>query len=221
MRHLLQPRVLNIASVAALGSALACYPRVSLWLERPGPLWYLEITIFVCCTILWGFVFAWHTPYTQRPVFPFKMEPKPLLAATLTGLGAAALFHFWLDPKLRSQFPEEFPPDLSHWLASVLFTLGLSQLFLVLAPFDWLIRLLKKQWLAMGLTALFAVGVQALKIHMLPAPLSPGLLAALLVIRFVGGCLAVAFYLRGGVLLVWWWTLLLEIRHLLDLGNSP
>jgi hypothetical protein len=32
------------------------------------------------------------------------------------------------------------------------------------------------------------------------------------------GFLAVSFYLRGGVLLVWWWTILFEARHLLNLN---
>ena len=35
------------------------------------------------------------------------------------------------------------------------------------------------------------------------------------------GFLAVWFYLRGGVLLIWWWTLLIEARHLLDLAGNP
>jgi len=30
MRHLLQPRVLNIAAIAAVLSALACYPQLAL-----------------------------------------------------------------------------------------------------------------------------------------------------------------------------------------------
>jgi len=39
----------------------------------------------------------------------------------------------------------------------------------------------------------------------------------LLTLRVAGGFLAVAFYLRGGIYLVWWWTFLLESRLLLDL----
>jgi hypothetical protein len=46
MRHLFQPRVLNLAVIAALASALASYPRLSLWLNRSAPVWYLEGTIF-------------------------------------------------------------------------------------------------------------------------------------------------------------------------------
>jgi hypothetical protein len=45
-------------------------------------------------------------------------------------------------------------------------------------------------------------------------PVPPLPLAALLAGRIVMGFLAVSFYLRGGVLLVWWWTLLFEARLL-------
>jgi hypothetical protein len=220
MRHLLQPQVLNRAAPAALVSALACYPRMSLWLHRPGSVGYVETMIFACGVVLWGFVFAWHAPYTNRPVFIFKPELGPLAAVTVAGIGAAAVFQLWLDPSLRAIFPEEYPADLRHWLATLLFTLVLSQLFLTFAAFDWFIRLFKNRWLAMTLTALFAMAVQALKIHSLPAPVSPLLEAGLLVARFIGGLLAVEFYLRGGVLLVWWWSFLLEARLLFHLAGS-
>jgi hypothetical protein len=220
MRHLLQPRVLKMAVVAGLVSALACYPRLSLWLGRPGPMWYSETVIFVCCIMLWGFVFAWHTPYTKRPVFVFKLESVPVIAATLMAIGAAAVYHFWLDPSLRSKLPEDYPSDLQHWLAVVPFTLAFNQLFSTFAPFDWLMRLARNRWVAMSLTALFGAVVQVVKIHSLKVPVSPSLLTILLIMRIMGGCLAVAFYLRGGVFLVWWWIFLLESRLLLDLVGS-
>jgi hypothetical protein len=218
MRHLLQPRVLHAAAIAAALSALACYPRLSLWLHRSAPVWYLESVIFFCCITLWAFVFAWHQPYTHRPVFTFKLEPRPFLAATVVALGLAAVFHLWLDPPLRSKFPDEYPPDLPSWLSSVAFSFALIQLLLVFAPCDWLMRLVKNRWLAMALTAAFAAGVQALKIRSLHAPVSPLLVTVMLLARFLGGFLAVALYLRGGILLVWWWDLLLQCRHLPDLG---
>jgi hypothetical protein len=217
MRHLLQPRVLHAAALAAAVSALACYPRLSLWLHRSAPVWYLEAVIFFCCITLWAFVLAWHQPCTRRPVFTFKLEPLPFVAATVAALGVAVMFHLWLDPPLRSKFPEEYPLDLPSWLASVAFSFALIQLFLVFAPCDWLMRLVKNRWLTMALTAAFAAGVQALKIRSLPAPVSPLLVTVLLLLRFLGGLLAVALYLRGGILLVWWWDLLLQCRHLPDL----
>jgi hypothetical protein len=38
----------------------------------------------------------------------------------------------------------------------------------------------------------------------------------LLAIRGAAQALSVYLYLRGGVLLVWWWELLLQSRHLLS-----
>lgn len=216
MRHLLQPRVLNVASLAAAVSTLACYPRLRLWQHRPAPLWYLEATLFICCILLWSFVFAWHERYTQRPVFRWNRDPLPLLVATLTGLGTAVAFHLWLDPALRVKFPEEYPPDLAHWLAAVPFILAFNQLFLVFAPFDWLMRLSKNRWVATTLTSLLGVLLLLLKIHTLSATLAPPWLAVMLAGRVVAGFLVVWFYLRGGVLLVGWWALLLESRHVLD-----
>ena len=219
MRHLFQPRVLNLAVIAALASALASYPRLSLWLNRSAPVWYLEGTIFLCGIVLWGFVFAWHTQYTHRPVFILKPEPGPFIAATVVAIIAAAVFDLLLDPSLRSKLPEEYPADLEHWFAFLLFTLAINQLFLLFAPFDWLMRLFKNRWLATNLTVLFGAMLLAIKTQSLPAQLPPLLFAALLTGKVVTGFLAVAFYLRGGVLLVWWWTFLFETRHLLNLSE--
>jgi hypothetical protein len=218
MRHLFQPRVLNWAVIAALASALACYPRLSFWLNRSAPVWYLEGTIFLCGIVLWGFVFAWHTPYTLRPVFILKLEPKAFLTATVVGIIAAAVFDLLLDPALRSKIPEEYPVDLRHWFAMVLFSLAISQLFLLFAPFDWLMRLFKNRWVATNLTVLFGVLVLAMKIQSLPTQLPSLLFAALLTGKIVMGFLAVSFYLRGGVMLIWWWTFLFEARLLLNMN---
>ena len=216
MRHLLQPRVLKAAGIAASISTLACYPRLLLWSHRPGPVWYLEATIFICCLVLWGFVFAWHEPYTHRPVINFELELTPLLVATLAGIGTAAAYHLWLDPPLRSKFPEEYPPDLRHWLAAVPFMLAFNQLFLIFAPFDWLMRLTRNRWVATGLTGLWLAVLLVLKLHSLAATMATPLLAMMLAGRVVTGFLVVWLYLRGGVLLVCWWALLLESRFLVD-----
>ena len=221
MRHLLQPRVLKWASIAALASTLAAYPRLSLWLNRSAPIWYLEAAIFLCGIVLWGFVFAWHTPYTNRPVFVFKLEPGPFIAVTLIGIIAALVFHLFLDPSLRSKIPEEYPADLEQWFALVLFSLFFNQLFLLFAPFAWLMRLFKNRQVATSLTVLFGVFVLAIKNQASPTPVPPLLLWAFLAGRIVMGFLAVWFYLRGGVLLIWWWTFLFEARNLLNLAGSP
>ena len=217
VRHLLQPRILNLAVIAALASAVACYPRLALWLNRSAPVWYLEGAIFLCGIVLWGFVFAWHTQYTHRPVFVLKLEPRLFVGVTAAAIIAAAVFDLAIDPSLRSKVPEDYPFDLVHWFAFVLFSLALNQLFLLFAPFAWLMRLFKRRWVATNLTVLFGVVLLAMRIHSFPTPLPPLLAAALLTGKIVTGFLAVSFYLRGGVLLVWWWTFLFEARHLLNL----
>ena len=217
MRHLAQPRVLQSAIVASLFTSLACYPRLAVWLNRSRPLWYLEAVIFFCGIFLWGFVFAWHTRYTRRPVFVFKPELRLFTVVTVAAIVVAVTFHLLLDPVLRPKIPEDYPADLKQWLALALFSLAFNQLFLVFAPFAWCIRLFQNPRVATALTVLFGVFVLAVKIHSLPAPVSTAISAALLLGRVVTGFLAVAFYLRGGVLLSCWWTLLIEARRLLDL----
>jgi len=221
VRHLLQPRVLNLAVIAALASALACYSRISLWINRSAPIWYLEGAIFLCGIVLWSFVFAWHTQYTRRPVFMLKLEPEPFIAATLIGIIGATVFHLWLDPSLRSKIPEEYPSDMKQWFALVLFSMAFNQLFLLFAPFAWLMRLFKNRWAATSLTVLFGALVLAMNIRSLSTPVPPLLFAALLAGKIVMGFLAVSFYLRGGVMLIWWWTFLFEARHLLNLAGNP
>jgi hypothetical protein len=216
MRHLAQPRVLLLAVAAALVTTLACHLRLAHWLNRPDPLWLLESSIFLCGIVLWGFVFAWHTPYSGRPVFTLKIEPRLFLAVTLAGIVVATLFHLLVDPPLRSKIPEDYPVVGGQWLALALFSLAFNQLFFVFAPFAWLVRLFRNQRVAVGLTVLFGALVFAMKIHSIPAPIPSPLFAALLTSRIIMGFLAVSFYLRGGVLLSWWWTLLIEARHLPD-----
>ena len=219
MQHLLQPQTLKAASIAAAVSALACYPQLAAHPISQFPLWFLEANVFVCTVILWGFVFAWHTPYTGKSVFILKQEPKIFIIATVVGLGIAAIFHLCFDPALRAKFPKEYPQDLQAWLASVPFSFALTQLFLIFGPCDWVIRLAKNRWAAMIFTGVFAAFVQLMKIQTLKTPISPLLVTALLTTRFAGGFLAVWFYLRGGALLVYWWALLVACRHLLDFGG--
>jgi hypothetical protein len=71
------------------------------------------------------------------------------------------------------------------------------------------------------LTVLFGVIVLAIKYQSSTTPIPSLLFATLLAVRIVMGFLSISFYLRGGVLLSWWWTLLVEARNLLDVaGNS-
>jgi hypothetical protein len=221
MRNLAQPRVLKMAGVASLVTAVACYPRLSFWPNRAYPVWYLGAILFLCGIILWGFVFAWHTTYTHRPVFSLKLEYAPFITVTLAGIAVATAFHLFLDPALRLKMPEDYPANLNQWLAMALFSMAFNQLVFIFAPFAWLVRLFQNQRAATVLTVLFGAFVLTIKNHSSPTPLPSLLFATLLAVRIGMGFLSVSFYLRGGGLLSWWWTLLLEARLLLDVAGKP
>ena len=182
-------------------------------------LWYLEALLFLCAIVLWAFVFAWHTSYTRREVFRLKPGAAVFASATLAGVVCAVGLHFFLDPALRVQTPEDYPANVIEWIAQTLFALGLSQLFLLFAPFAWLLRLFQNRSVATLLTVLFGVFVLAIKTGSSPKPYPLPLFSALLLVRIVSGSLGVFFYLRGGVSLVWWLGLLIEARHLLNLSG--
>jgi hypothetical protein len=214
MRALAQPGVLKAAVIAAAVSALACYPRVAFWPTRKYPIWYLELLLLFGGTVLWAFVFAWHTKYTGGPVLTLKMPLRTAGLATMLGLCAAALLHVGIDPLLRARTPEDYPATFGQWLAMTLFSLGFTQLFLVFAPFAWLVRLFRARTAAIPLTVLFGAIIMMIKNHAAPQPVPSPLFLELLTVRLVGGLLAIYFYLRGGVLLASWWTLLLQARLL-------
>ena len=203
-------------TAAAIASVL-CLPRLWLWSERRHPLWYLEVLLLLGGTVLWAFVFAWHSKYTGRPVFRLKLKPRSIVTITLTGLGTAALLSFLVDPRLRIMTPADYPKNPQEWAARTLFSLAFTQVFLVFAPFAWLMRLFRDPKTAVGLTVLFGLFVMVVKNHSAPAPLPLGIFSGLLALRVITGLVSIYCYLRGGALLVWWWTLLLESRHLASL----
>jgi hypothetical protein len=159
MRRLAQPQVVTTAAIAAAASALLCLPRMVQWGKRPFALWYVEATIFLGGFVLWAFVFAWHTEYTRRPVFTLKIKPSIFTAATFVGILCALGLHFSLDPAMRRISPEEYPVDLNGWLATALFGLAFTDLFLIFAPYAWLVRLIRNERVAAGLTIALGVGV--------------------------------------------------------------
>jgi hypothetical protein len=207
--------------IGGLATALACYPRLLLWAKRPLPLWYLELNILLGTIVLWAFVFAWHKPYTNRPVFNLRCGLVPFLSATAAGLLSAVVLYVFLDPTLRLRTPEDYPANLTQWVAMTLFSASFSLLFLIFAPFAWLLRLLRHPGTAAVLTVAFGVFVLLLKVRSSPQPCPAALFFALVLVRLGLGLLYVSFYLRGGVLLVWWMGLLLEARHLIALGRAP
>jgi hypothetical protein len=207
------------AAIAAAMSALLSLPRLWLWDKRPFSVWYPEAIIFLCGFVLWAFVFAWHTEYTRRPVFNFRIKPFLFAAATLVGIFAALGLHFLVDPALRARNPQDYPADFQHWVAHTLFSLSLVELLLLFAPFAWAVRLFRNETVATWITVAFSVLVLGLKANSSPTPLPAHLIATLAVLRIASGYLAVWFYLRGGIFLAWWLGFLIEARNLLTFGG--
>lgn len=217
MRRLAQPNVVISAAVAAALSAIFSLPRFVLWETRKLPVWYLEATVFLGGFVLWAFVFAWHTAYTGRPVFTKKIKPPVIAAATACGIFVALTFYFFLDPTMRHVTPEDYPSDLGHWAAATVFSLAFTQLFLIYAPFAWVMRLARNERVATWMTVALGVVVLIMKIRASSVSMPPLLIAELLLLRITGTYLGVWFYLRGGIFTVWWLELLVEARHLLDI----
>lgn len=214
MHDLIRPEHIKPTAYAALATAILCLPRLSLWTNRVHPIWYLGAMIFAVGFVLWGFVFAWHRKYTGRPVFTLNLKEGGFALATLTGLGVAITLRMFIDPIARRAMPEDFPVNLKQWLAAGLFTLSLSQLFLVFAPFAWLMRLFKRRTIAFALTVLFGLVVFVLKTRSATAPITPVVFGILLLTRFIMEMLVVGVYLRGGVLPTLWLGFLVHLHFL-------
>jgi hypothetical protein len=218
VRDLAQTRTLKVAALAASATALACYPRLALWLDRQYPVWYLEAVIFTGALVLWAFVFAWHTRHTGRPVCTLKFDKVSWMTATTAGILFALALHGFLDPAIRRVNPQDYPATLNEWVAVTLFILGFGQLFFVFAPFAFFIRLFRNPKLALVLTILFGVFVLLLKASSSTKPFP--LLTVRVLVRAALGSLAVLIYLRGGLVPVWWLGALIEARHLPDLCDA-
>jgi hypothetical protein len=219
VRRLAQTSVVKAAALAALASTVLSLPRMLLWEKRPYLTWYTEAILFCCGFVLWAFVFAWHTEYTRRPLFTLRIKPILFAAATLVGVIAALGHHWLLDPSLRPYNPEDYPPDMRHWVAHVLFTLSFNQLFLLFAPFAWAMRLFRNETIATRVIVVLGVLVLALKTSASPLPQSAPLILALAALQIASAFFGVWFYLRGGILLAWWLALLIEARHLLTFAG--
>jgi hypothetical protein len=216
MRQLSQPSVLKSAGLAACLTSLVCYPSFALS-QLPYPTWYLELVLLLGSFVLWAFVFAWYTQFTQRPVVNRQFEPRLWLTATATGILIALVLHLFLDPIFKLRTPADYPTSVDEWLAMTVFALAFNPLFLTFAPLAWSVRLFHRVWMAVAFTILFGVFVMMVKIQSAPTPPPPLEFVELLALRLVLGSCSVYFYLRGGVWLVWWWALLLQLRHLLEL----
>src|SRR5947207_2464722 len=117
VRDLFQTKPLKSAVFAAALGTLACLPRLLLWLGPQDTVWLLAGALFWSSIFLWGFVFAWHQKYSGRQVFQSRV-PAPLwLLATLCGVAGGVMLHIFLDPVLRALTPQDYPRDLTAWVA--------------------------------------------------------------------------------------------------------
>ena len=219
MRTLAEPAVLRSSALASAATALACYPRLITAPELRYPVWYLEALLFLGGTVLWAFAFAWYPKYVRRPLFTLDSGWDAWALATISGSAGAVLLHYLVDPALRTRSPGEFPASVAQLAARVLFNLTFTQLLMIFAPFAWLLRLFQRTTPAVVLTVMFGLFVLAVK-NRSTEPLPAQLLAGLLVFRTAAGLLNTYLFLRGGVVLVWWCSLLLQCRHLLELGGG-
>jgi hypothetical protein len=210
----MQPQVLRCSVAAAVIGCLLCFPRLWLWPTRQYPLWYLEAILFLGGTVLWAFIFAWHSKYTGQAIFKTRIKPALLAWVTLAGITMAALLYIVVDPALKILTPAAYPKGATEWAAMSLFNLAFTQVFLVFAPFAWLMRLFQNRSIAIGLTILFSLIVLALRYQTSSPAIPAGLFSSLLAVRLVTAMFSIYCYLRGGILLVWWWALLLDARHL-------
>lgn len=191
-----------------------------MWSARVYPLWYLTLLLLLGSFALWGFVFGWYPRYTGRRVFTFEINRRVLIYATVTGVAVAVLLHYTVDAIFRERVPEEYPRTVLDWTVMTLFTLGFSQLFLVFAPLAWLMRLFRGKAIAVPLTVLFGVFVLFARQRGSTQVLAGHEFLGLLAMRMMVSFLAVHLFLRGGVVLVWWWSVLVQSRLLFTLNGS-
>jgi len=213
VRLLVQHSVLKNAALTALLTALACWPRLLLWVQRPYAVWFMLATLGWATLILWSFVFAWHTRYTDSAVFTARFRPRVWCVATVCGMAGTGILYWLIDPVLRPIAAEDYPTSYRSWVAMTLFTLAFDQLFLCFAPFAFFMRLFHDRNVATGLTVLFGMFLLYLHARLWAAQFSSVFILKLFAWRAVAGFLSVYFFLRGGALLTLWWVFLPQLRH--------
>jgi magnesium-transporting ATPase (P-type) len=165
------------AAVAALLTAVASYPRLTLWSERSYPLGFMLVLLFLISFVMWAFVFAWIPEHGGVNLFPRRLEGRVWAWATLAGLAGAALLRSVFDPSLRRLLPQDYPATTIDWLATTLFHLAFVQLFLSFAPLAFFARLFGERYIAAALTVLFGLFLLSVQVNAAKVGI-PGWLAA-------------------------------------------
>jgi len=214
VQDLTRPKVMITALTAALGTSIACYPRLAMWSQRPQALWVLVCVLFASAWVIWGFALAWHEKYTGRPMAPRPLNPRLWALAMLAAAIIGAVFHFVFDPLIRAHAPGDLPGSLEEWAAMTLFAMAFQQLFLVFGPLAFFARILGNGRAAVYLTLFFGGVVIAAKAQPLTAQLPWYGGAGFLAFRMLAGLLTIFFYMRGGIPLAYGWTLALQLRLL-------
>jgi len=221
MRSLAKPAVLMRAAYAAAFTMVVSYPRFAIWADRPFPIAFLCVMVFVTSFVLWAFAFAWQPDYAHRPVISLASPARIWALASVYALLSAAVLHFVLDPTMRLITPSDYPADWHAWVAGCLFNLAMDPLFLLFAPYAFFIRLSRRPAWALAGTVLFDIFVQILKMDSTHARPPAWLILELGLFHIVGGLVSVYVYLQGGALPVWWMTLLVQLRLVWSFFQVP
>lgn len=200
--------------MAAVVSALVCYPRLAIWTERPNALWFLGTMLLLLSFILWSFVFGWYPRQLGRPVIQLRPPRSVWALAGLGGVVGAVILLVVVDPTLRGERPSDYPESMGAWAFFTLFNLGFSQLFLCYAPLAFFLRLFRHSMVAVGLTVLFGLGLLTAQLDATGLELELGFVVVLYLLRVVFGAIAAILFLFGGLLPAVTWVLLLECRLL-------
>ena len=219
MRSLSQPTVMKRATVAALFTVAACYPRLALWKDRPMLLGFLATLLGLVSFVMWAFVVAWIPEHARTTLFARRFDGRLWAMATFAGLAGGGLLWGAFDPSLRSLLPQDYPTTRMAWVAATLFHVAFVQLFLSFAPLAFFVRLFGDRMLAAALTVLFGLFLLLVQVNAAEVELSGWLVAGMIAARILFGAVGMYLLLQGGLLPVWWSALLIQSRLLIGLDG--
>lgn len=156
---------------------------------------------------------AWHKAYSSLNVFQ-KLDGKITALSIGIATCAAIALKLAFDPVLIRYLPEAYPTTVADWFGRTLFSIFFEQLFMVMAPFAFAVRLFKSNTSAFIFTLAFNICILLMRANMSSTPLPMPLLLTMILTRTLGMTLCLLAYMRGGVYNLWIVRLLLESRTL-------